>query len=400
LRRQHRRRGRLIGRRRRRARLGVGLLAFIYALVIGIVFVPPLRTVALAASLVPELVGLPVRPLSLFSAKPLRITTTYGQPADRLDIYVPADAPADARTPAVILALGVHPQPIDDPSVVAIAEAIARCGVVVGVPDSTALRELRVTPAEPGHLADAALAVASRPEVDWRRLGLAGFSAGASMALIATADARLAGRVSFVSDFGGYADAPTLLVDVATRTSRAGGSIQPWATDPGIRHDVAALLARAIEAPPNDELETLLVGIAALDEPPAAPEPAVLAGLAGDARLAYVLFTARDREVAEATVAAFSEGLRADLRGISPVDFAAAVNGSVFILHGVGDAAIPVAHAYALEAALPARSVADFTIFGRFGHGQPGQNGLTLEDVPDIWALTGYLHDIIAATTE
>ena len=64
-----------------------------------------------------------------------------------MDVYLPAGARPGAGLPAVVLALGVHPAPIDDPRIVKIATAIARAGVVVGVPDSTALRELRVTPA-------------------------------------------------------------------------------------------------------------------------------------------------------------------------------------------------------------------------------------------------------------
>jgi dienelactone hydrolase len=361
--------------------------------------VPPVRTVALTVSLVPELINLPVRPLSVVAPEPIRITTTYGVPADRLDIYTPPDALPDGTTPAVVLALGVHPEAIDDPNIVGIATAIARCGLVVGLPDSTALRELRVTPAEPAHLVEAALAVAARREVDGDRIGLAGFSAGASMALIAAADPRLSGRVAFVSDFGGYADAETLLTDVATRTMSLDGATRDWSPDPGIRHDVAVLLARAIE-PPDPSLEPLLVDIAAREVRPTAPDPSAGGSRAGDARAAYLLFTAPDRPSAEAIVESFSPALRADLRGISPDAFTQRVDGQVFILHGVGDSAIPVSHAYALLGELPPASVAKVTIFGRFGHGQPGRESLTLDDAADIWALTLYLHDIVAAATE
>lgn len=371
----------------------------VFGLVVGIVFVPPVRTVALTASLVPELVSLPVRPLSALAPAPNRITTTYGEPADRLDVYIPRDAARDRTTPAVVLALGVHPEAIDDPNIAGIAAAMARCGVVVGLPDSTALRELRVTPAEPAHLVDAALAVAALPEVDGNRVGLAGFSAGASMALIAAADPRLAGRVSFVSDFGGYSDAETLVVDVATRTMSLDGATREWSPDPGIRHDVAVLLARAIE-PVDPALEALLASIAALDSRPTVPDPIGESTLTGDARAAYLLFSAPDRPAAEAIVESFSPTLRADLRGISPDAFAQRIDGPVFILHGAGDSAIPVSHAYSLRAVLASELVAKVTIFGRFEHGQPGREGLTLDDAADIWELTLYLHDVVAAATE
>ena len=127
----------------------------------------PVRSAVLTMAVVPELMNLPVRPLSAVTDAPTAVSTTYGAPGDRMDIYLPAGAADNARLPAVVLALGVHPQPIDHPEVTGIASAISRMGVVVGVPDSTALRNLVLTPAEPGHLVDAVLALRSRPEVDF-----------------------------------------------------------------------------------------------------------------------------------------------------------------------------------------------------------------------------------------
>ena len=189
-------------------------------------------------------------PLSMTSGDPRVETVTYGTPADRMDVYLPAGAQAGAALPAVVLALGVHPAPIDDPSVANIASAIARAGVVVGVPDSICTARTAGDAAGAAHLADAALALAARPEVDGSRVGLAGFSAGASMALDAAADPRLAGHLDFVSAFGGFADADRLLVDVASRTTQnADGTVSPWQPDAGIRHDVLEL---AIQALPDD----------------------------------------------------------------------------------------------------------------------------------------------------
>ena len=390
------------GRRSRRPgclNLLLAALTVVALLYIGFLVLPPVRSVARTVALVPELVNLPIRPLGLFSAEPERTTTTYGRPADRLDIYVPAGGHAPRSLPAVVLALGVHPEDLDHPDIVRVAGAISRLGVVVGVPDSSALRDLRVTPAEPEHLADAALVLAARPEVDPRRLGLAGFSAGASMALLAAADPRLA-QLRFVSDFGGYADAEVLLVDVATRSMLLGDQVHPWDPDPGIRRDVALLLARAIEpAVERQELEPLLTSIAAAEERPAR-DPTLEAGLSGDARVAYLLFTAPDRSSATTVLAEFSPRLRTDLRGISPVAASDGIHGQVFVLHGIGDRAIPVSHAYALAARLPRGVLSKMTLFGRFEHGQPGRDGLGAEDAGDILELSLYLHAIVAAATE
>ncbi|MDP8904217.1 MAG: hypothetical protein M3N29_02675 [Chloroflexota bacterium] len=361
----------------------------------------PVRSAVRTVALVPELLNLPVRPLALLSPEPVRVSTTYGNPPDRIDIYVPGGASADRRLPAVLLALGVHPEEIDHPDIVRVASAISRLGVVVGVPDSTPLRELRVTPAEAGHLVDALFVLVSRPEVDPRRVGLAGFSAGASIALLAAADPRVATDLRFVSDFGGYADAETLLVDVATRSMVLDRETLDWQPDAGIRRDVARLLSEAIEpAAVRDELAPMLQAIAASADRPTTPDPAVAERLQADARAAYLLFTAPDRPAAEAAIALFSPRLRANLLGISPLTFAPRIRTNVFVLHGIGDTAIPVSHAYLIADALPKGAQARMTIFGRFAHGQPGQGGLSIDDAGDVLALTLYLHAIIAASTE
>jgi acetyl esterase/lipase len=344
---------------------GRGLLILLIAYIVGLLFVLPVLTATRTTLLLAELVELPVRPLGLVTAAPLRISTTYGTPPDRLDVYLPASAVGDATLPAVVLGLGVHPAPLDSPEVVRIASAIARLGVVVGVPDSLALRQTRILAEEPTHLADAVLVVAGRPEVDPTRIGLAGFSAGASIALIAATDERIASDLQYVSDFGGYAHAEILLIDVASRTILLDGEVVPWAPDEGIRRDVHDLAAEALDDP------------ALVDQ----------------------LFGAPDRRTAEGLLADLDPATREDLAAISPLEHAGTLRAPVFILHGDSDTAIPISHALLLESVLGDR-VARFTRFGQFGHGQPGQTGFALDDLPDLWALLLHLHDIVAATTE
>jgi dienelactone hydrolase len=368
------------------------------ALVLAIAY-PKVRTAYLTAGVLAEMLELPVRPLSRHGPPPRRASTTYGaQSPDRMDLYYPADSKPDRSRPAVVLSLGIHPLPLDHPDVIRIAEGIARVGVVVAVPESTALRETRVTPEEPERLADAFLVVSRLPDVDPDRIGMAGFSAGASIALVAAADPRIAGSVAFLSAFGAYADAETLIVDVATRSVERGGLVSPWPAEPGIRRDVAALVVNALpSSAERDRLASLLEPIVASETAPTGPRPDVLASLAdAEVRAVYRLFTSSTRSDAQAAIADASDALRVPLAGISPVRVAPRIRAPTYLLHGRGDVAIPVTHAKMIADALPAGTLRRLTIFELFEHGQPGEGGLRVDDLPDLWQLYGYLHELVA----
>lgn len=378
----------------------VALLVVAFAVVAVLLLARAVRTAVMTAALVPELINLPARPLTAAVPEPRLLVTTYGQPADRMDVYVPHGASGAEGLAGVILALGVHPQPIDHPDIVRVATGISRLGVVVGVPDSTNLRNLVLTPDEPTHLADAVVALRALPSVDENGVGLAGFSAGASMALIAAADERIADDLRFVSSFGAYADAQLLLTDVATRTAVVDGQVRNWAPDDGIRRDVLELtLATFEDEQTREELRGLLQPVVGSDTPPTGPAPDVVASLEGDQRAVYALFTAADRQAAAVALAGMSTDLRAHLAGISPVDFADGIRAPVYLLHGEPDNAISVGHSALLADRLGGR-IARFTRFGEFGHGPPGLQDLGPAELSDVWELYIYLRDIVAAATE
>jgi dienelactone hydrolase len=360
---------------------------------------PRVRTAYLSAALLAELLELPVRPLSWHAPAPERISMTYGAPSpDRMDVYYPSGSTPDRSRSAVILSLGIHPLPLDHPDVVRIAEGIARIGVVVAVPESTALRETRVTPEEPGRLAEAFVVVSGLPEVDPARVGMAGFSAGASIALVAAADTRITDTVAFLSAFGGYADAETLIVDVATRSVEREGVVTPWSAEPGIRRDIATLVVNALPpSPERDRLAALLEPVIVSDQPPAGPDPDIVASLAdGDVRAIYRVFTASTRPEARAALGDASEALRSPLAAISPIRVAPRIRAPTYLLHGRADVAIPVTHAHMIADALPPGTLRRLTVFELFQHGQPGKEGLDADDLPDLGQLYGYLYDLVA----
>src|ERR687888_574585 len=91
------------------------------------------------------------------------------------------------------------------------AIGLARDGFVVLVPDSPDLRADRILPSERDAFVAAIAFVRALGDVDARRIGLVGFSAGASLLVVAAADARVRDDVRMVNFFGGYYDAADLL---------------------------------------------------------------------------------------------------------------------------------------------------------------------------------------------
>jgi pimeloyl-ACP methyl ester carboxylesterase len=124
-----------------------------------------------------------------------------------------------------------------------------------------------------------------------------------------------------------------------------------------------------------------------------------LAAATDDPDLATRFFATHDRQAAAEILAGLGSALRADLAAISPLSHVERIRAKVFLLHGETDSAIPISHAQLLEDALGGR-VTVFTRFGQFGHGQPGESGIGLDDAPDLWALLLHLHHIVAAATE
>jgi hypothetical protein len=343
------------------------------------VAVKPFRVSVLSVALVPELLGLGPRPLSAFTPEPRRESTMYGAAVvDRMDLYLPGTSPADlatpARYPALMLVLGVNPLPLDDPRVVRTATALARLGFVVAAPESQEMRNWRIAPSEAPHLVEAFEVVAARPEVDPDRIGMAAFSVGGAVALLAAADPRIADRVRYINAFGAFGDAHTLLVDSATRTMVLNGDVRPWRMGSLAREMFLRVVLRLPESEAAREqirqrVEPLILG----DGPTLQSfDPAFAASLAGDAVAAYRLATAVDRAVAADALASLSAPNRAMLDGLSANLVATGLRAPIFLMHDESDSAIPFSQLVPLAGSIPPALLRKVTPFRFFDHVQPG----------------------------
>ena len=188
--------------------------------------VTAVHTAAFAAQTLPS----PVKIQPWLAPEPRRTVTMYPA-ADgslaRADIYVIPDGISRA---GALVFLGANAAGADDPDVVNLGHALARAGFAVMYHWSPELGgNANIDPSEIPALAAAFEHLRAQDFTDPQRIGLAGFSVGASLALVAAGDARIAADVAFVNAFGGYYDAGDLLVQIAAGRTLAG---EAWTVDP------------------------------------------------------------------------------------------------------------------------------------------------------------------------
>jgi len=115
------------------------------------------------------------------------------------------------RLPGWVVLHGLTYTGREHPSLVRFVEAIAAAGNLVLVPDIPEWRDLRVAPAVTHETIRAAVrALHDRPDVHTDRIGLFGFSFGATQSLIAAADPAVSAGLRAIAAWGGYHDVRAL----------------------------------------------------------------------------------------------------------------------------------------------------------------------------------------------
>ena len=139
----------------------------------------------------------------------LQEEATYRRGDDTLRavLYRPAASSPAAPLPGWIALHGLTYTGPDHPSLQRFARALAASGAVVLVPDLPEWRALRVAPRTTVQTVKAAvLQLGDNPLTHPGRIGVIGFSFGATQSLIASTDPFLDGHLAGVAAWGGYAD--------------------------------------------------------------------------------------------------------------------------------------------------------------------------------------------------
>jgi len=320
-----------------------------------------------------------LRPVTWISDKPKRerVTITYqsrnGPRSIEADLYVP---PGGSKRVGVVFSMGAPPLPLDDPRLRRIAEDAARSGVVMLVPFSERLDELRIEPEEIDALVAEFQYVQGLPQVDPRRVGFFGASVGGSLALVAAADPRIADDVDNVVSFGGYFDALDTFGAIATRHIDYDDIHQSWTPQ---EHAEIVMARQLIDRVDNASDRDLLTRIF-IDGDPATSEE--LARLSPVGRDSYDFLANRDPARVQALIDRLPASAVADLEYLSPRTSISRVKAALFIIHDRGDPYIPFTETLQLKAAVGDRPDTHIDEIRLFQHVQP-----RLDQRPEIIAL-------------
>jgi len=310
--------------------------------------------------------------------------TTYG----RGDLELPATLyrPSGSdRLPGWVVLHGLSTTGRQHPSLVRFARSIAAGGNLVMVPDIPEWRDLRIEPAVTHEtIRTAVRELHDREDTDPDRIGLFGFSFGATQALIAAADPRVQPLLRGIAAWGGYHDIRAVCRFGMTGTHLLDGISYTEEPDP---YGAWVLAGNYLTLAPGHEGDGAVA--AALHD--LARESGRVGAFAWDPvydpykRMLRERLDASGRELFDAIAppttappGATAQRVRlAEELGdtvvrvdplMNPAPFLGSVDVDVILAHGRDDRLVPFTETIRTARALPAASVRDCTITELFDH--------------------------------
>jgi dienelactone hydrolase len=246
------------------------------------------------------------------------------------DLYVPRTG---GRFPGLVLLLGALLEGREYGPLRELAAAIARAGYAVLVPELGRLRQLALGEDAVRDALEAVEVLRRQPEVSSAAVGIYGFSAGATIGLLAAAaDERP--PIAFVAGLGGYIWIDDLIAQVTT-----GARLE--------RTSVYAVVNSMIELlPPGDDTDLLQAALrSARGDVLAAFSILPADGMAPAAAAVLAVIQNREPGAVPALLERLPPEQRQALEVLSPGIHLDRVRAPVWLLHDRNDPYIPVEHA-------------------------------------------------------
>ena len=317
-----------------------------------------------------QVLDVPVKPQSWFIAEPLRH-----------EVHFPSDGgtsvgqvyriPDGKPRAAVLLSLGITEQGFADPNVIHLGNALARANFVVMYQWSPAMGiSKKIDPAEPGNLVSGFRFLERQDYVDHERVGLGGFSVGASFALVAAADDSIRDRVNFINAVGPYFDAEQLLLQTASRAVVYDGVRTEWEPKALTLMVIGNELIETLDSPGDAEFLTGFV----LNDMDA--HPGELETLTPQGRTVAQFLRGVGPGEAAALYETLPSSFHAGLAGISPASYVQDIRARLLVMHDHNDLLVPAAESRRLVEASRDRVRVRHTELLAFDHITPSEGGI------------------------
>ena len=315
-----------------------------------------LRTVLFLPQVLPSF---PIRPQGWVTRDPVRhqIEFPLATGQGTADLYVPAGS---GRHSAVLFFMGVVPPDRDERRIVALAEGLARSGMVVMIPWLDSQKLNRIASQDIDGLVRAFQHLRGLDRVDPERVGMGGICTGASLSLVAAQDERIADDVRFVNFFAGYYDASDLVKAVGSRSRFYGQTAAGW--DPN-KLTMRLFTDHLIDGVTDPVERQALTRILKEGE---APTDALLASLSNEATAVYRMSKGVPVEEVDELMAQLSPRTIELFRLISPATHIDRLKARVLIMHDSGDRLVPSEESRRLADALADRGDTYHTEFSFF----------------------------------
>ena len=357
-----------------RARLGAAgrwlariLLALLLLIGAATTLLPQGRGALRSAMLLPALVFASQPAPLMLNGEAVRHTSltvpSQGGPV-YLDVYEPTapPPPVPGAREGVVIIPGVGDNR-HEPQVINLVEGMARVGIVAMLMTTDTLINYALLPVDSDAVAQAVLTLQHWPGVGADRVGIVGFSAGGALASLAAAEPRMKGHIAFLTFFGGYFNAESLLEDVGRRALTADGKEYPWHPDIVPLQVLANTIATTL---PPQQASILTSAFIPAFNPLSKGQ---LAELSPSAQAAYHLLAGDQPQQAAANVDALSPDMHDLLTALSPSSVAADISAPVYLLHDQSDPFVPYTESRDFNAALDRLGKPhDFVEFSIFQH--------------------------------
>jgi dienelactone hydrolase len=387
-----------VRKRRRLPKVGVGLarvvLGLLFLLGLFLSLTPSGHAASRTTLVLPALVSAAQpAPLRLLGDQVRHVQKTIPSRGGTvyLDIYEPASSvpPLPGSREGLVLIPGVGDNR-QVPQLINLSEALARTGIVVEDMTTPTLLNNDISPVDSDGVVQAFKYLARWPGVGANRIGIAGFSGGGPLACLAAVDPRIRDRVAFVTLFGSYFNAESVLRVYGRRAITVNGRTIPWYPAQYPLQVLADVMADGLSSYDG----TLLVSAFVPHGTPL--NSADLASMSPAAVAAYHLLEGDEPQRVNQNIAALSPKIHTLLNKLSPSSVYKKIKAPIYLLHSRDDTSLPVTESQKFAAALARiHHPYDYAEFGIFNHVLVQPNLSIFQILGDAPALFRILYEIL-----